>query len=125
MIFPEVVQSCPRGPKLPHFTVSTTHMFSSNMQEQILHFYSRPQVGGGGAMSVFAGSRRSSGSMVGGGFFSTLARFAIPILKNLGGRALRVAARTATDVIDQRRPFGESLRDHTIQEVKSAFPQPH
>lgn len=86
------------------------------MQEQIVNFYSQPQVGMG--MPVFAGARRPGG-MVGGGFFSTLARFAVPLLKNIGGRALRVAARTATDVLDRQQPWKQSLVNNTLDEVKT------
>jgi hypothetical protein len=92
------------------------------MQDQIFQFCSQPQLGGGG-MPIFMGARHP-GMLVGGGFFSTLARFALPLLKNIGGRALRVAACTATHVIDQRRPLGDSLMQNTLQEVKSAFQKP-
>ena len=44
-----------------------------NMQEEIYNFYSQA---GGGNMTVFAGARRPG--MMGGGFFSTLSRFALP-----------------------------------------------
>ena len=83
------------------------------MDDQVVDFYSSPQIGG--SMSYFAGARR------GGGFFSTLARFALPILKNLGGRAINVAAKTATEALDGRRPFKEALVNNTMDEVKSVF----
>jgi hypothetical protein len=92
----------------------------SEMQNEIVNFYSQSQIGNG--MPIFTGSRRP---MVGGGFFGTLARFAMPLLKNIGGRVLRVAARTATDVLDRNQPVGKSLVDNAIQEVKSVLqPEP-
>ena len=63
------------------------------MQEEIYNFYKQS----GGSLLVFTGARRPG--MIRGGFFSTLARFALPILRNIGGRVLRVAARTAKDVM--------------------------
>ena len=69
-------------------------------------------------MPVFAGARRYQ---MGGGFFSTLARFAIPILKSIGGRVFNVATRTATDVFQNKRPIGRSIVDNTLEEVKSVF----
>jgi hypothetical protein len=90
------------------------------MEHQIIRFYSQPTAsmsggGGGEIMQVFSGSRRMSG----GGFFSSLARFALPLLRNIGGRALRVAARTATDVLDNQRPLRQALVDNALQEVRS------
>ncbi len=86
------------------------------MQEGIIDFYRQPQMGGG--MPVFTGSRRYQS---GGGFFSTLARFALPLLGKVGKRALSVAARTATDVLDRHRPIKDALYDNTMQEVRTVF----
>lgn len=88
------------------------------MQEEIIKFYSRPQFGGGGVGVVFAGSRRQQ---VGGGFFGSLARFALPILKSVGSRILGVAARTASDVIQDGRPLKQALLNNTLEEVQSVF----
>jgi len=87
------------------------------MEEEIYNFYS--QSGGG---SVFAGSRRPG--MVGGGFFSTLARFALPILKSIGGRVMRVAARTARDVVGGQRNLGDALLQHSSRELTDALKSP-
>jgi hypothetical protein len=84
------------------------------MQEEITAFYSRPQMGSG--MPVYAGANRW-----GGGFFSTLARFAMPLLKSFAGRAVNVAARTASDVIEGRRPIKEALVGNTLDEVRTAI----
>jgi hypothetical protein len=84
------------------------------MQEEISTFYSKPQLGSG--MPVYAGANRW-----GGGFFSTLARFAMPLLRSFAGRAVNVAARTASDVIDGRRPIKEALVGNTLDEVRSAI----
>jgi hypothetical protein len=88
------------------------------MQEEIYSFYSQT----GGSMTVFAGARRPS--MVGSGFFSTLARFALPILRNIGGRVLRVAARTARDVMGNHRSLGDALLQHTTREVADVARSP-
>jgi hypothetical protein len=87
-----------------------------NMQDEIYNFYSQS----GGSMQVFAGARRPG--MVGGGFFSTLARFALPILKSIGGRVLRVAARTARDVVGNHRNLGESLLQNASREMMRSSP---
>jgi len=86
------------------------------MQEEIIKFYSRPQFGGGSAGVVFSGSRRQQ---VGGGFFGSLARFALPMLKTIGSRVLNVASRTASDVLQEGRPLKQSLLDNTMDEVQS------
>lgn len=88
-----------------------------NMQEEIFNFYSQSGEG-----SVFAGSRRPG--MVGGGFFSTLARFALPILKSIGGRVMRVAARTARDVVGRQRTLGDALMQHSSRELSDALKSP-
>ena len=82
------------------------------MQEEIFRFYSQQS---GGSMPVFSGRRRPG--MLGGGFFSTLARFALPILRNIGGRVLRVAARTARDVMGNHRSLGDALLQNATREV--------
>jgi hypothetical protein len=87
---------------------------NNNMQDEIAVFYSRPQIGGG--MPVYAGATRW-----GGGIFSSLARFALPLLKSFAGRAVNVAAKTASDVLDGRRPIKEALIGNTIDEVRSAI----
>ena len=84
------------------------------MQEEISAFYSKPQLGSG--MPVYAGANRW-----GGGFFSTLARFAMPLLRSFAGRAVNVASRTASDVIAGRRPITEALVGNTLDEVRSAI----
>jgi hypothetical protein len=90
------------------------------MQQEIAQFYSQSQLGNG-SMPVFVGSRRGQ---MGGGFFSSLARFAIPILKNIGRGALRVVGRTATDYLDHQRPLGAALVDNALREVQSAIFSP-
>lgn len=65
------------------------------MQEALYSFYSQPQVGGG----VFAGTKRH---MVGGGFFGTLLRSAVPIIKNIGKSFLGAAATGAGNYLSGR-----------------------
>ena len=84
------------------------------MQDDIVKFYSQSQTGGG--MPVYAGATRW-----GGGLLSTLARFAMPLLRSFAGRAVNVAAKTASDVIDGRRPIKEALLGNTMDEVRSAL----
>lgn len=85
------------------------------MADFIADFYSRPQLGG--ALPVFVGTRRQ----LGGSFLSSLARFAIPILKFLGRRALGVASNVATDVIDRGIPLKESVPRRAKEGVKRVF----
>jgi len=86
------------------------------MLDEIAEFYSKPQIGG--SLPVFVGSRRHQ---VGGGFFGTLARFALPILKRFGGRALNVAARTVSDVVERQQPLKDAFISNAMQEVKTVL----
>ena len=88
------------------------------MQEEIYNFYRQT----GGSLPVFVGVRRPG--MLGGGFFSTLARFALPILRNIGGRVLRVAARTARDVMGNQHSLGDALLRNTTREVSEVARSP-
>lgn len=76
----------------------------------IKDFYSQPQSGLG--LAVYSGTRRQ----LGGSFLSGLARFALPILKKLGGKALGIASRVASDVVTNKQPFKESLKRHAKEE---------
>jgi len=69
----------------------------------LVDFYSKPQLGGG--FPVFQGSRRQ----IGGSFLSSLARFAIPVLKFLGRKVLGVAGNVASDVINRKMSFRDSV----------------
>lgn len=73
--------------------------------------YSQPQYGSG--LPVYAGARRQSG----GGILGSIARFALPILKNVGKRALGVAAKTVKDVATGKRGVGEALKRHGKREL--------
>lgn len=77
----------------------------------LMDFYSRPQLGG--TMAVFKGARRQ----IGGSFLSSLARFAIPILKFLGKKAVGVATNVATDVIDRQMSLRESVPKRTRESI--------
>lgn len=89
----------------------------TNKQEDIIKkFYSKPQLGAG-PFPVYRGSRRQQ---MGGSFLSGLARFAMPILKFLAPKVIRVAGNVASDVID-KKPFGASLAHHTGQEIKDTI----
>lgn len=69
----------------------------------LVDFYSKPQLGGG--FPVFQGARRQ----VGGSFLSSLARFALPVLTFLGEKVLGVAGNVASDVIDKKMSFRQSV----------------
>lgn len=87
------------------------------MGDFIADFYSRPQLQSGAGLPVFMGTRRQ----LGGSFLSSLARFAMPILKFLGRKAFGVAKNVATDVIDRGIPLRESVPKRTKQGIKRAF----
>jgi hypothetical protein len=57
----------------------------------------------------------------GGGILSTLARFALPLLRTFAGHALNVAIKTALDVIENRRPSKDAFIDNTMLEVRTAI----
>ena len=76
--------------------------------------YSKPQYGKG--LPVYAGVRRQSG----GGILGAIARFALPVLKNVGRRALNVAAKTAKDFASGKRGVGEAIKRHAKKEAVSA-----
>ena len=80
------------------------------MQEALYEMYSTPQVGGD--LTVFSGSRRH---MKGAGFFSTLARVALPIIKNIGKRILGAGVRGATKVL-AGEPILQSFADEFVDE---------
>lgn len=82
-----------------------------SMHDEIVDFYSRPQIGG--AMPYFVGARR------GAGFFSTLARHALPLLKMVGSRLFGVASKTAGDVLERGQPLKDSLISNSLDEVSS------
>jgi hypothetical protein len=43
------------------------------------------------------------------------------LLRSFAGRAINVASKTASDVIDGRRPIKEAIVGNTLDEVKAAF----
>lgn len=76
------------------------------MDDALYNTYVQPQTGGN--LPVFSGSRRH---LKGGSFFGTLARFAFPILKNLGRRALGAVSRGATQYLSGNKPLGSAMID--------------
>ena len=82
------------------------------MNEGLYELYSVPQAGG--LLPVFSGSRRH---LVGGGFFSTIARFALPILKTLGRSVLRAGAKGATSYLSGEKKFMPSMVDEFTTEA--------
>lgn len=87
------------------------------MGDFIADFYSQPQLQKGAGLPVFLGTRRQ----LGGSFLSSLARFAMPILKFIGRRALGVAKNVASDVIDRGIPLKESIPKRAKEGVKRVF----
>ena len=69
------------------------------MDDALYNFYKSPQTGGS---AVFAGSKRHT---VGGGFFGTLLRGAIPLLKSIGRRALGTVSQGATNYLSGKSEF--------------------
>lgn len=85
------------------------------VNDTIRDFYSQPQTGNG--LAVFSGSRRQ----MGGSFLSGLARYALPVLKFLGGKALNIASNVAADVITDKKPLGQSLKRRAKEEIVSTL----
>ena len=97
------------------------------MYDPVSDFYSRPQVGSGG-IGVFYGSRRQQG----GGIFALIQRFAIPILRRIGERLLRMAptvgskamevvSDTISDVRSGKKRFGEALKSNISSKVRKTL----
>ena len=85
-----------------------------NMDQQIIAFYSQPQIGG--ALPFFAGSKRHQ---TGGGFLGTLGRFAIPLLKWVGSSLGRIGIKTLEDVVTKKKSLKRSLADNAMHEVET------
>ncbi len=68
----------------------------------------------GGNLAVFSGSRRH---LKGGGFFGTLARFAFPLLKKLGKRALGAFTRGSTQYLSGEKKFKDAMVDEFTGEA--------
>lgn len=80
--------------------------------DAVANFYSRPQVGNG--IPIYSGSRRQMGS----GLWGTIQRIARPILakfvprlgKTVANKALDVLSGAASDALNQRSSFIDSLK---------------
>jgi hypothetical protein len=79
--------------------------------QAIIKLYSRSQQGG--ELPYFVGKQYGSG------WLRTIGRFAFPILRKLG----IIAAKTARDVLEDRKPVFESLKRHTFDAGTSLFNQ--
>ena len=71
----------------------------------IIHFYAGAQRGG--ELPYFVGKQYGSG------WLRTLGRFALPILKRLGG----IAMKTANDVITNQAPILPTLKTYAMEEA--------
>lgn len=71
----------------------------------IATFYANSQVGG--ELPYFVGKQYGSG------WLRTLGRFALPILKRIGG----VAYKTASDVLNNNSKFLPTLKNYALEEV--------
>jgi len=80
------------------------------MNSDLINLYSGAQ--NGGELPYFVGKQYGSG------WFKTLGRFAIPILKRLGGFAMK----TAEDVVVNDKPFLPSLKNNAMDVVNEALP---
>ena len=80
--------------------------------DAVANFYSGPQVGNG--ITVYSGNRRQMGS----GLWGTIQRIARPILakfmprigRNVANRTLNTLAGAASDALNQRSSFADSLK---------------
>ena len=61
------------------------------------------------------------GKQYGTGWLHSLARFAFPIVKKVVGMAGNVAANTAEDLLENRKSFGESIKDNAMNELGRSF----
>ena len=75
------------------------------MNDSIISTYSGPQ--NGGELPYFIGKQYGSG------WLRTIGRFAIPILKRLGG----VAYRTVKDVFNKNKDVLPALKENVMNEV--------
>lgn len=82
------------------------------MNEALYEFYNVPQTGG--SLPVFQGSKRH---LAGGGFFGTLARFALPILKSIGKRAIGAAVRGGTQYLSGEKKFLPAMQEEFAGEA--------
>jgi hypothetical protein len=75
----------------------------------------------GGSLPVFSGARYQRGN----GLFSSIARFALPLLKSFGKNMLRHGTRALANTVGDAMEEGGNLRDaalrHGVQAAKDAF----
>ena len=75
----------------------------------------------GGALPVFSGARYQRGN----GLFSSIARFALPLLKSFGKNMLRHGTRALANTVGEALEEGGNLKDsalrHGVQAAKNAF----
>jgi hypothetical protein len=81
----------------------------------IISLYSSPQ--SGGDLPYFIGKQYGSG------WLQTLGRFAFPILKKLGGVAVKHVSRAAKDVMVDNKPILPTLKAHA-KEALGIMPSP-
>jgi len=81
------------------------------MNPELVSIFSGPQ--SGGELPYFVGKQYGSG------WLKTLGRFAIPILKRLGGAAFR----TARDVITKDQPILPTLKSNMLSEASAIIPE--
>ena len=81
------------------------------MNDALYLTFSQPQ--SGSYLPAFAGSRLQYGN----GIFSTIARFAFPILKTLGRRLLGAAVRGGTTYLSGEKKFVPAMVDEFTDEA--------
>lgn len=81
------------------------------MNDALYLTFSQPQ--SGSYLPAFAGSRLQYGN----GIFSTIARFAFPILKSLGQRLLGAAVRGGTSYLSGEKKFVPAMVDELTDEA--------
>lgn len=87
------------------------------MDKALIQLYSQQQ---GGSIPFYAGYSRHQ---LGGSFLGGLLRFALPLFKSFGTSALKVAANTAEDVVNRKRPLKEAMYSNFKREIKRKAPQ--
>ena len=88
-----------------------------NNMDRTAAFYSRPSYVGAG-FPVYSGSRRQRG----GSILGSIAKFALPMLKNVGRAALGQAVGLAKDVAQDAlsgQNIGEALKRRGVQRLRN------
>lgn len=84
------------------------------MDRAIINFYSKPSQTGG-ALPYFVGERYNQ---IGGGFFSNIGRFLLPIAKTIGRELLGIGVSAANDVVNRKKKPVEALKNRSMKRAR-------